>query len=127
MCLSARTSVHTFRAVHCNQAVSVAPILSPCGTFVTTTLLLLCVPQIVERTYINITNAADPLRPEFVDTNVPATNPDLDPLMQVNCPKSLSMNGKCMVNRDTALVLPGTRTRYRLRTGPVPGLFVWHW
>lgn len=68
----------------------------------------------------------DPLHPGFEDSRVPVSSADLDPLLWVTCPSSLSPSGRCMSRRDTSLLLPGTRTRIRMRTGAQPELSVWH-
>jgi hypothetical protein len=67
----------------------------------------------------------DPLKPVFVDNGSPTTNDALDRLLWIDCPQISSATKKCMANRDTALLLPATRTRIRMRTGKVPGVFVW--
>jgi hypothetical protein len=81
--------------------------------------------QVVERVNVTVTDDTDPLKPVFVDNGSPANNVDLDRLLWFDCPKALSPSNKCMSNRDTTLLLPATRTRIRMRTGKVPGIFVW--
>lgn len=91
--------------------------------------LLLLAPQVVERTRVSVPAAAkeaDPLHPGFVDSGVPVSSADLDPLLWITCPSNLSPSGRCLARRDTSLLLPGTRTRIRMRTGSQPELSLWH-
>jgi len=81
-----------------------------------------CHLQTVERTQI-IRDPDNEL--SFTDTGNAVSNPDLDPLLFVNC--TTNPTGKCAAYRDVSQALPGTRTRLRFRTGPDSGLFVWHW
>jgi hypothetical protein len=91
-------------------------------------LLLLLSPQVVERTRVSVpaAKAAYPSHPGFVDSGVPVSSPDLDPLLWISCPTSLNPAGRCLARRDTSLLLPGTRTRIRMRTSTQPALSVWH-
>lgn len=81
--------------------------------------------QIVERINVTVVDDTDPLKPVFVDNGSPTNNDDLDRLIWIDCPHAVSVTKKCMANRDTTLLLPATRTRVRMRTGKVPGVFVW--
>ena len=80
--------------------------------------------ETISRTRI-LVNESDPTH--FVDTNEPVTNDLIDPMLWVDCPESFSPTKKCPTERDVSLVMPGTRTRFRLKTTGEAGLFVWHW
>jgi hypothetical protein len=68
-----------------------------------------------------------------VSPRMPVFNQDLDELLFLNCsnpstpPVAPDYPGKIPAFRDVSQMLPGTRTRIRIRTGDKPGLFVWHW
>lgn len=89
-----------------------------------------CDLQVIERVQINDTTDVMGGNVTFVPTNITVTNANLDPLLFLNCPPSVSKDPtgqKCPAYRDVSQVLPGTRTRFRFKTGKKAGLFVWHW
>jgi len=70
--------------------------------------------------------AIDPANPtQYVKTNTPVLNQDLDPLLEVPC--TSNPTGRCATLKDTLIVLPGSYTRIAFNTPAQTGLYVWHW
>jgi hypothetical protein len=91
--------------------------------------------QTIERVQITTLTELDNGQATFrQDGRTAVPNKYLDELLFLNCSSKLATPtvapdypGKCPAFRDVSQMLPGTRTRIRIRTGDKPGLFVWHW